>query len=65
MNEIKDLLKKIKKDYGDGVVAGANTLFETKEPIIPISPAIDMITGGIPFGSWVSLNGPQIGRAHV
>lgn len=64
MNEFTDnVLKLIKKDFGDGLAIGGNEFVSKKFRIIPIAPALNLTTGGIPEGSWVTFAGkPKTGK---
>src|SRR3990167_1950870 len=47
------------KEYGENVFTTANCILEENNRVIPWSPAVDAsLSGGIPEGSWVSINGP-------
>jgi RecA/RadA recombinase len=51
------------KKYGKRAFISGQELVDTKSEIIPISPALDVITGGIPGGSVVILSGkPKCGK---
>ncbi len=54
----KRLDDKIRELYGDGLICGGNDIVERPRTIIPISPSMDIITGGILEGSWVGITGP-------
>ncbi len=54
--------KKISKQFGDNILVGANSILDNKSIIIPISPKLDMITGGgILEGTMVNISGPAKG----
>ncbi len=58
-NEFEKLIQSIKKEFGKDIITDANTIIDEKEIIIPISPNINLITGGgVPVGSWMSTVGP-------
>ena len=53
----------IKKQFGDGVLVNAQYVFDKKSVVIPISPALDAITGGMVEGGWLTLTGqPKCGK---
>ena len=52
------LVKEIESDFGKGTVLKAQEVIDEKRMIIPFSPAIDLISGGVPEGSFVTLSGP-------
>lgn len=56
----EQVLKLIKKDFGEGI-AISGTEFLSKPPrVIPFSPAANVsLGGGIPEGSWVTLYGKE------
>lgn len=52
------------KQFGDNVLVDAQYIFNKKQVVIPIGPALDSITGGIPEGSWVVFTGqPKCGKS--
>lgn len=58
----KRIGKEIEKSLGKGVFVSGDEIMERPKMLIPVSPAIDQITGGgIPEGSWVILSGVQKG----
>lgn len=61
-NDIDIFLSSMKKELGDGIV-GADDFLSRPKMIIPWSPSIDAIIGGVPEGSWVTLAGkPKFGK---
>jgi len=60
------IVKDLDKEYGAGVfVPGSDALSATPQ-IVPTSPAIDSITGGIEEGSWVGITGnPKTGKTTL
>lgn len=56
------IYKKISKQFGDNILVGANSILDSERIIIPISPKLDMITGGgILEGTMVNISGPAKG----
>ena len=51
--------KEIAKKYGKLAVVSGEDFVSLEREWVPISPALDMITGGIPGGSYVILTGDQ------
>jgi len=47
----------VKKQFGDNVLVNAQYIFDKKSVVIPISPALDSITGGMVEGGWLTLTG--------
>lgn len=61
-NDIDSFLANMKKELGDGIV-GADDFLSRPKMVIPWSPSIDAIIGGVPEGSWVTLAGkPKFGK---
>jgi recombination protein RecA len=59
-----EFLKSVCKDFGDNVVVDANYILDRKRTVIPISPAIDSICGGVPEGSFLTFTGKEkIGKS--
>jgi recombination protein RecA len=57
-DEIEELAEKL-TDYGPEFQT-ARSILENPRHIIPFSPALDWgLSGGIPEGSWVIINGPE------
>ena len=53
----------IAKQFGDNILVNCNYIFEKKSVVIPISPALDSITGGMPEGGFLTLTGqPKCGK---
>lgn len=65
MSDDLDIYKSIRKKYGNEVVTSGKSLVEQKEEIVSISPALDLITGGIVCGNIVLLSGPEKGGKTV
>lgn len=63
----EQILKLVKKDYGDGIAVSADQFLVKKPRIIPLSPAANVaLGGGIPEGSWVTLYGKEkIGKTST
>ena len=64
-NEFTDrIYDEIEKEYGKDILIDGNSVLDEVRQIIPVSPAIDIITsGGIQEGSWVGITGnPKIGK---
>jgi len=60
MNEFTDnVLKLIKKDFGDKLATSGVDFLKKKKRIIPIGPSLNLVTGGIPEGSWVNFVGKE------
>ena len=59
--------KALEKEYGKSSFFTADSLLETEDVVIPISPALDLIlSGGIPEGSFVLVTGPpKIGKTTM
>lgn len=55
-NKTDDFIRSLQKELGYGVV-NADQFMNREVVVIPISPAIDGITGGIPEGSWAIFSG--------
>lgn len=56
-------LSQIQKKFGSGVFIDAQDIIDAADDIIPISPSLDTVCGGIPKGSWVTLTGkPKTGK---
>lgn len=54
----------IAKKFGDNVMVDAQYIFDKKSVVIPISPALDSITGGMPEGGWLTFTGqPKCGKS--
>jgi recombination protein RecA len=56
--------KDITKTFGDKIILGANSIIDTQNVIVPVSPVIDiLLNGGVPEGSFVVLTGqPKCGK---
>ncbi|NDG33097.1 hypothetical protein EB118_23900, partial [bacterium] len=54
----------VTKNFGDNIILSGNAIVDTKNIIIPFSPALDIVlNGGIPEGSFVVLTGqPKCGK---
>jgi len=53
------VVKSVAEEYGKGVIVSGNDIIEDPCALIPISPSLDIITGGgILEGSFVGLTGP-------
>jgi recombination protein RecA len=53
----------IQKEFGDNILVDANYVFNHKGVVIPISPSLDTITGGMPEGGFFTLTGqPKCGK---
>lgn len=64
-NKINDFINSIQKDLGEGVIS-ANDFLAKPRMVIPVSPSVDSITGGIPEGSWVTFAGrPKWGKTTL
>jgi recombination protein RecA len=60
MKPIDAVTKKITDKYGEGILINATNVLDEPQQIIPISPKLDLITGGgIPEGSWLTLTGKR------
>jgi recombination protein RecA len=61
------IYREVEKEYGDGVLIGGQSVVEAKRMVIPISPALDIITsGGILEGSFVGITGnPKTGKTTL
>lgn len=57
----------IRKTYGDGVLISGDDAVNAPRTVIPISPALNIITsGGIIEGSWVGITGdPKTGKTNM
>lgn len=54
-----DLIKQLRKKYGQESIVNADVILERKQQVIPITPKLDIgLNGGIPEGSWIILSGP-------
>ncbi len=52
------VFKEIEKEYGSGSIVFPETILEEPTKVISWSPSVDLIlSGGVPEGSWVSVNG--------
>jgi len=58
--------QRIASKFGNNILVGANTILDSDRIIIPISPKLNMITGGgILEGSMVTFSGlPKCGKAQ-
>lgn len=65
-NYVERIQRDIEKVYGEGGFLSAEQFLSEPNKIISWSPALDIILGGgIPEGSWVSINGPpKYGKAQ-
>jgi len=62
-NQIDSLLAEIEKAFGKGIVRSGDELIDNPPMVIPFSPSLDRITGGIHEGSWVLTSGvPKSGK---
>ena len=63
---MSNLEKDIIKTFGENIMLTGNSIIETKNVVIPVSPVIDiLLNGGIPEGSFVILTGqPKCGKAQ-
>lgn len=53
----------IAKQFGDNVIVNAHYIFDKKSVVIPLGPALDSITGGMPEGGFLTLTGqPKCGK---
>ena len=53
---MSNLEKDIIKTFGENIMLTGNSIIETKNVVIPVSPVIDiLLNGGIPEGSFVIL----------
>lgn len=61
---VQVLSAEIEKEYGKSSIVNAEQFLADKKQIIPWSPSLDIIlSGGVPEGSWVSVNGrPKVGK---
>lgn len=61
---VERIAKEIEKDYGEGVLISGHEAIQDKRVVVPISPAMDIITsGGVEEGSWVGITGnPKSGK---
>lgn len=61
---IQVLSNEISKEYGEDSIVTAERFLSNKKQVIPWSPSMDIIlSGGVPEGSWVSVNGrPKVGK---
>lgn len=59
-NDIDSIIKQLDKEYGKGIAVPASTVLDKKKQVISVSPALDNILGGgIPEGSWISIAGQE------
>ncbi len=59
MNKAKSIEESLLSKFGKGTLTSATSIIDSKNIIIPVSPAIDLIlSGGIPEGSFVVTTGP-------
>lgn len=60
----KDFTDSVLKKYGKGILVNGNSILEEDIKVIPLSPALNILTGGgIPEGSWVNLSSkPGVGK---
>lgn len=49
--------KEIVKEYGEGIIITGQDALEEERVVIPWTPSLDTITGGIQEGSWVGISG--------
>ncbi len=55
-----DLEKAFAKEYGEGIIIAGIDVKEEKSEILTMGPSLDIALGkGVPFGSWVSIVGPE------
>jgi RecA/RadA recombinase len=56
---VSEINNDILKKYGEGTLINAKQVLERCKVnrIVPICPAIDQITGGVPQGSWITISG--------
>jgi recombination protein RecA len=64
---MSELEKKIRKDFGDNILVDGNYILSQDKKVIPITPKLDLITGGgIPEGSFVLLSSqPKVGKTSL
>lgn len=56
----EQVLKLIKKDFGEGVAVSGDEFLQRKTRTIPVSPAANInLGGGVPEGSWFTLYGRE------
>ena len=61
---MSSVTKDIAKTFGDNIILNANSIMDTNNVIIPVSPVIDILLGGgVPEGSFVVFTGqPKCGK---
>ena len=61
---MSSITKDITKTFGENIILTGNSIIDTKNVIIPVSPVLDiLLNGGIPEGSFVVLTGqPKCGK---
>jgi recombination protein RecA len=47
----------LRKTYGDNVVTPGDTIVDEDTRIVPLSPRLDLITHGVPDGTWMTVTG--------
>lgn len=57
INYLDVITKQITKEFGEGTFVNASEILDKKQIVIPFSPSIDAICGGVPQGSTVTING--------
>ncbi len=63
MNDTNTIIKDIQKTFGKNIVRPAQHILDKPRIVIPFSPKLDMIIGGVPEGSFVVIAGPpKIGK---
>lgn len=58
MTDLKELEKKLIKEYGE-IITDGSSIIENPKKIVRISPSFDSALVGVPEGSWVTLSGPS------
>lgn len=57
------ILKETNKELGDGILKDGHELLNKQQIIVPISPALDVVCGGVPTGGFTTLYGPpKVGK---
>ncbi len=63
MSDTDKIIKDIQKEFGKNIVRSAQHILDKKRVVIPFSPKLDMIMGGVPEGSFVVIAGPpKVGK---
>jgi RecA/RadA recombinase len=55
---VASVLAEVEREYGAGIVMSGREVLDDPPRVIPMSPAVDEVTKGVPEGSWVALAGP-------